>query len=354
MEKRIEELDENLLVPETNEGLAWYDVLQWGVEGKGWCDTAAPFDRLPGRAEGLVPDPVWQLSLHSAGLSLRFITNATHIAARWRLRFDQLAMPHMPATGVSGLDLYGRNDEGQWRRAGVGVPAEFPEVQTQLTNELDGESREYLVYLPLYNGVERVEIGVPQETSFAGVAPRKDRPIVFYGTSITQGGCASRPGMAYPAILDRWLDCPAINLGFSGNGKMDPEMADLLAELDPRVYVIDCLPNMTAELVEERAESFVTTLHNAHPKTPIILAEDRTHPMAAFQPAQALRNQTSRAALAKAVDNLRSTGIDSLRYLEGEEQLGTDREDTVDGSHPTDLGFWRMAKAFHRVLNDIT
>src|SRR5258705_7674130 len=131
---------------------------------------------------------------------------------------------------------------------------------------------ESLLHLPLYNGVSSVEIGLPKTATLARTTDRpKDRarPILFYGTSITQGGCASRPGMVHTAILGRRHDRPIINLGFSGNGKMEPELADLLAELDPAVYVLDCLPNMTAEEVEQRVEPFVRTLRKAHPTTPI-------------------------------------------------------------------------------------
>ena len=102
------------------------------------------------------------------------------------------------------------------------------------------------------------------------------KPLVFYGTSITQGGCASRPGMVHTAILGRWLDRPVINLGFSGNGTMDPEMADLMAELDPALYILDCLPNINAAQVAKRVVPFVRTLRKARPETPILLVEDLT------------------------------------------------------------------------------
>src|SRR5205085_2015483 len=140
--------------------------------------------------------------------------------------------------------------------------------------------REFLLYLPLYNGVSSVEIGIAKGSTLAkGPArpPERQKPIVFYGTSITQGGCASRPGMVHTAILGRRLDRPVINLGFSGSGRMEPAMATLLAELDPAVYVLDCLPNMSAAEVAERMEPFVRTLRKAHPRTPIVMAEDRLY-----------------------------------------------------------------------------
>ncbi len=120
---------------------------------------------------------------------------------------------------------------------------------------------QYLVYLPLYNGVKSVEIGIPKGRKIAAAAaPSHQKPIVIYGTSITQGGCASRPGMAWTSIVGRQLETPVINLGFSGSGKMEPAMADLLAELDPSVYVLDCLANMSPEMLAERVEPFVEKL----------------------------------------------------------------------------------------------
>jgi lysophospholipase L1-like esterase len=330
----------------------WHDIRDLVVEGKGWTDTKAFFDRLPAKAEGVVRKEVWGLSRHSAGLCVRFAVDATTISARWSLVSDRLAMPHMPATGVSGLDLYVKTDAG-WRWLAVGQPDRARENTSVLVKGLPPARREYLLYLPLYNGVSSVEIGVPEgcklEPGAAWPAGRR-KPIVFYGTSITQGGCASRPGMAHVAILGRRLDRPVINLGFSGNGLMEPELAALLAEIDPAVYVLDCLPNMTAKLVSERVEPFVRTLRKAHPATPIVLAEDRTYTNAAIVPSARERNATSRAALKAACERLKAEGVGNLHYLPGDTQLGPDGDDTVDGSHPTDLGFYRMADAFEKVL----
>jgi hypothetical protein len=279
----------------------------------------------------------------------RFVADATQISARWTLRQASLAMPHMPATGVSGLDLYVKADDG-WRWLAVGRPSQFPTNLQTLTTGLPPGRREFLLYLPLYNGVESVQIGLPANATLYLVPPRDTKPIVFYGTSITQGGCASRPGMTYAALVGRWLDRPTINLGFSGNGKMEPEVAALLAELDPAVYVINCLPNMNAEEVTERVEPLVQALRRARPQTPIVLLEDRWYANAFLLPGTRQRNETSRAALKAAYDRLLSSSVMGLHYLRGEGQLGADGEDTVDGSHPTDLGFMRMAEALRPVL----
>ncbi|MFH1264465.1 MAG: SGNH/GDSL hydrolase family protein, partial [Planctomycetota bacterium] len=231
------------VTPKVEEGVAWCDVQQWGVEGRGWTETKRYFDRLPAKAEGVVRAPVWGLSRHSAGMCIRFATDATEISARYELLSPNLGMPHMPPTGVSGLDLYAQDDQGTWRWVAVTRP-DAQAVKATFASSIPPGRRNYMVYLPLYNGVESLEIGVPADAAFEPVPPRSDKPIVYYGTSIAHGACASRPGMAFPSILGRRLDRPVVNLAFSGNGRMDPEVVELLAELDTAVYCIDCLPNM--------------------------------------------------------------------------------------------------------------
>jgi hypothetical protein len=350
-----ERLDPKLASSQPGESTLWFDVQHVGVEGKGWSETKAPYDRLPAKAEGVVRAPVWSLSRNSAGLCVRFATDATTIHARWTLTSNNLAMPHMPATGVSGLDLYVKTDGGQWRWLAVGRPTQATN-SVQLVSGIPAGTREYLLYLPLYNGVSSVEIGIPKDSMLAKAAPRpaaSRRPIVFWGTSITQGGCASRTGMVHTAILGRRLEREVINLGFSGNGKMEPEVAQLLAEVDAAVYVIDCLPNMVADEVTERVEPLVRILRKAHPDTPIVLVEDRTYTDAFLIASKLERNQQSRAALRKAYGRLAADGVLHLHYLEGEGLLGDDGEATVDSSHPTDLGFVRMADVFEKVLEPL-
>jgi hypothetical protein len=333
----------------------WYDLRAVGVEGQGWRDTKAPFDRLPARAEGVVRDAVWGLSRHSAGLCARFISDAPEIQARWTVTSTRLAMPHMAATGVSGLDLYVRGDDDRLHWLAVGQPREAGTTQTAvLAKGLPPGRREYLLYLPLYNGVSAIEVGVPDGHALAPGHPRPPdaaRPIVFYGTSITQGACASRPGMCHVAILGRRLDRPVINLGFSGNGKMEMELADLLAGIEAAVYVLDCLPNMTADEVAERVVPFVLRLRKTRPDTPILLVEDRTYADSPWLQSRREQNVARRAALKAAYEQLRSQGVSGLTYLEGAGLLEDDEEATVDGSHPTDLGFVRMADAFARPLS---
>jgi hypothetical protein len=347
-----EPLDASLAKPDG--AVLWYELNRLDVEGQGWNETKAPFDRLPARAEGVVRDPIWQLSRQSAGLCARFVTDATTVKARWTLTSENLAMPHMPATGVSGLDLYVKFD-GRWRWLANGRPS-AQTTSLDLATGLPAAEREYLLYLPLYNGVSSVEIGIAAEHRIAKAQPYAldhAQPIVFYGTSITQGGCASRPGMVHTAILGRRLARPVINLGFSGNGKMEPKLAELLAELDPAIYVLDCLPNMNADEVSQRVEPFISIIRRARPETPILLVEDRNYTDGFLVEGKRMRNEASQAALRAAYSRLVEAGDKHVGYLKGEHLLGDDGEGTVDTSHPTDLGFLRQASVFQSALEPL-
>lgn len=335
--------------------LAWTDIRMLNVEGRGWNETKAFFDRLPAKAEKMVRPPVWTLSRHSAGMLVRFVTGATRIHARWAVTSANLAMPHMSATGVSGLDLYVKRADGKWRWLAVGMPHARTN-SVELVSGLPPEEREYLLYLPLYNGTEFLELGVPAGESIRAAGawgPGNRKPILFYGTSILHGACASRPGMPHTAILGRRFHWPTINLGFSGNGKMEPELVELLAELDPAVYVLDCLPNMTVENTKERVEPFVRRLRQAHPETPIVLVEDRVFANAFMWPAVMKYHQDNHRELRAAFERLQKSRIKRLYYIKGDRLFGDDGEGTVDGSHPSDLGFVRQADVLAPVLKSL-
>lgn len=331
--------------------LQWADVRDWGIEGKGFENTEKWFDRLPSQAHGSVSDAVWNLSRHSAGMLVRFQTDATEIQIDYKVSSTNLAMPHMPATGVSGLDLYGVDEKGEWKWIAVYAPKAQENAGNFVTG-LEGIMREYIIYLPLYNGTEYLRIGVPKTNVFTPVKPRTIKPIVFYGTSITHGACASRPGMPHASILGRRLKTPILNFGFSGNGRMDIEVGKLLTELDAAAYIIDCLPNMNAAEVTAKTIPLVKLFRSTHPTTPIILVEDRSYSGNWAIASQKARNETSRQALRNEHQKLVEMGIAHLYYIDGEILLGEDRDDTTDGSHPSDLGFYRHANAFEPILRE--
>lgn len=321
----------------------WHNLDRLPLEGRGWTRTKTLYDRLPAEAEGVVREPVWSLSLNSAGMRYRFVTNATTIYGRWKVRRPNLALPHMPATGVSGLDLYVL-DNGQWRWVGAGRP-DKQENEKPMVSGLTKQKREFMLYLPLYNGIERVEVGLPDGATWEPAPDRyaNRKPIVFYGTSITQGGCASRPGMVHTSIIGRAIDWPTINLGFSGNGKTEPEMAKLLAQLDPAVYIIESLPNLTPSEALERLDPFLKILRTARPATPIVLVENVMYTDSAFVAARRTKVIEINTHLRSVFDRMIASGDKHLHYVAASQLYGGDGEDTVDGAHATDLGFLRMA-----------
>lgn len=330
----------------------WTDAKELGIGGKGWKNDSSVYWRLPAKAEGHVPDPVWELGKQTAGMYLHFFTDAPVIKARWGLSSESLGMPHFAPTGVSGLDLYVKTAGSSWHWLGTGKPRRLENLET-LVEGITKDRREYLLYLPLYNGITHLEIGIPRENKIEKTPSGTERSIVFYGTSIIQGGCASRPGMCSTAILGRRLNREIINLGFSGSGRMEPEVAGLLSELDPEIYFIDCLPNLEASEVAVRVEPFIRILRKAHPDTPIVLAEGITYDDAFLVKDRDLRNTESRKALRNAYENLLKSGVSNLYYQIAEGELGSDGEGTVDGTHPTDLGFMRQADAYELVIRSI-
>jgi hypothetical protein len=334
--------------------LEWTDARKLTLEGLGFKDVKSPYDRLPGRAEGVVPPAVWNLSRDSAGALVRFTAATPEIHARWTVTNQNLAGANITAIASSGLDLYARTDAGKWRWLGMGQP-KFPDSTAALITGIPAAEREFMVYLPLRNGVTSLEFGVPKGAPIQP-APRRaagSKPIVFYGTSITHGIGASRAGMTHVAMLGRTFHREVINLGFSGNGRMEPEVLKFVAELDPAVFVLDCLPNMGAQLVTERTVPGVKLLREAHPNTPILLVEDRNIQSGFLVETRRKANEANHAALREAFAALQTEKVPQVYYLEGANLLGEDGEGTVDGSHPTDLGFTRQAAEFERVLRPV-
>jgi len=343
-------IDNIPLQADAEHGLIWHDARALGVGGKGWADTARFYDRLPARAEGMIPADPWLMSRHSAGLCVGFRTDAAAIHARWTLGGEQLEGDCMCRVGMSGLDLYAEDPEGRWRWLGFGSPTGMETPDVLLAGDMPAGTRGYLLYLPLFNNVESLHIGIPAGAVIEGIVPFSGQSIAYYGTSIVHGYSASRPGMCHAAQLGRRLNRPMLNLGLAGAARMEPGIAELLAELDPAVYVLDPLPNMTAEQIGEWAEPFLRRLRQARPATPIVLVEDRSYGNAWLLPGPRERNRTSRAALRVVYERLLADNTPDLYYVPGESLLGDDDDGTADSSHPNDLGYYRMASALYPLL----
>ena len=337
-----------MISPQPNQ-TRWINIQDLAVEGRGWTETEHPYDRLPQKAKGVVNENIWNLSHDSAGMLVHFRSDTPELRVRGRLRKKQLAMGHMPLSGVSGVDLYVRVEEG-WHWMASARPEDTTDLDLIVFQDLPSQSREFLLYLPLYNGTEILEMGVEGSSRCEPVL-RKSRPIVFYGTSIVQGDCASRPGMAYVAILGRRLDWPTINLGFSGQGRAEPEVGLLLSELDPQIFVLDCLPNLQPDEVS-RMEGFVGILRQRHPTTPIVLVQSLEYPGGRVIPMRKERHLKSNGILREIQTRLSVTDP-NIFTVSSLGLIGADGEATVDGIHPTDLGMLRMAERMEPVLRQL-
>lgn len=315
------------------------------------------FARLEKKYEGIVRPPVWSLSRHSAGVAVRFQTNSSLVAVRWRLA-NYRTMGNMNNIGASGVDLYYLQDS-TWQFVDAGIP-DSASNESVIIRHMDSTDKKFCLYLPLYSAVDSLEIGVEETADITfDEKPGAEKPIIFYGTSITQGASASRPGMAYPTIISRSLGVETINLGFSGNGKFDPEIADLLSQTEARMFVIDCTPNSSPEIIRNQAPDFLKKLHRYQPDVPILLVESILREEAYLSQAPSdqfgglayIRAQNR--ALSEVYSAARGSGIANLYYLEGDHLIGEDHEATVDGTHLTDLGMYRIAQAVSDEINRI-
>ena len=315
-------------------------------------ETVSVYQRLPQQAKAQVRAEIWNLSTNSAGLAICFTSNAADIQVRYQVS-GSYAMPHMPATGVSGIDLY-QVDGNDWRICYGNY--HFGDT-IQYNYHIDaGESQSkddfsYCLYLPLYASVDWLEIGVPEQTRFQFQPAAEERPVVVYGTSIAQGACASRPGMAWTNILHRALACPVVNLGFSGNGRLEPDVLAFIREIDARLFILDCMANLPGEPETEITSRLVDAVLYLREKSgaPILLVEHAGYSNASTDVQQRERYAHTNRASQAAYQQLKAKGITEVYYLSHEE-LGLAPDSWVDYVHPSDYG---MVQQAHAILEKI-
>jgi hypothetical protein len=310
------------------------------------------YARFPKEYENKLRKDVWDLGQDAAGISIRFRTNATQITVRWTALFDNV-MDHMPATGIKGVDLYAYVGN-RWKYVNTarvkGKVNEFTLVKTN-----GAIFREYLLNLPLYDGVDSLSIGVNSNAEISLPEEKyliDKKPVVYYGSSIAQGGCASRPGMAFTNILSRALDRSFINMGFSGSGTFDIPVGEAMSEIDAALYIIDCNPNTQTELIYDRAVALVKLLKQKRPEIPILLVEGFYYVNGFGNPKESDQAKKN-AELKRAYATLQKAGLKQIYYKKGDGMIGDDYEGTVDGVHPNDLGMMRMAESLQPAIEKI-
>lgn len=296
-----------------------------------------------------LPERVAELSSNSSGISISFQTNSKSISIKWTLsKFNSLL--NMTSIAVNGLDLYGWNGK-KWQFIASAVPSSTSN-KGNVINHLDGKLRSYRFYLPLYSGVKNLEIGVDENAVIEKEPLQliRRKKVVIYGSSITQGASASRPGMAYPSIMGRDLNIETFNMGFSGSGKMEIQMADIIASMDADVYILDCVPNPTPDEIHERTVPFVKRLRSLKPDVPIIFVESIFRETGNWNSVIGNYITNQNKEFSKAYQQLIGENFQKLYYVSCNGVIGEDHEATIDGTHLTDLGFTRMASHIEKVL----
>ncbi len=351
--KRIEDIDPNFQVNTAVPGgtvffdprEAPFDIYGTVPNGEGrYCRLPLTF--IPECNEG-----VQTLAFHLAGACVRFSSDSHAMSVLWELA-DTGNMAHFTACGQSGMELFEETDHGARQIKNL-IPAMddghgCKRIQRASFPLPGGQMRHYALYLPLYNGLKQLLLGFePASNVSAGRIPAIQAPIVFYGSSITQGGCASKAGSCYTTVLARRLDAAQINLGFSGSARGEEAMARYIASLNMSAFVLDYDHNApTLEHLAATHERFFRIVREAQKDLPILLVSKPDFDSAPRE--NALRRNVILATYAHALE----AGDAHVWYVDGEQLFGKSDHDmcTVDGCHPNDIGFLRMADTIEPIL----
>lgn len=312
------------------------------VINRGWDSSHLAFSRLPSDAQSSFNSTAWNCSMHSAGVAVRFATNSRTIGVKYTL-WANTHMNHQAPTGTKGMDLYILNEGKEWRHVNTIRPADQRAQEGDFNVNLDGSMHEFMIYLPLYDGVTDMFVKIDDGAAISKGnydAIDASKRVVMYGTSILQGGCASRTGMSPTAILSRWLNAEVINLGFSGGGKMEKTAAEYMSKI-PNVaaFVVDPVPNCDDVMCRDLTYDFVKTLRDANPGVPVIMVEGPMYPYAwhnsYFAEYLPLKNKYFHDNYLKLLED----NPTNLYYVTYENLDGVEDDGTIDGIHLSDLGF---------------
>ncbi len=341
--------------------MVWHDPMQAAgsvMQNQAFTEEIHGYARLPKRAQAQVRDAVWSLAQNSAGLMVAFYTNSSDIEVCYTTTSSSYAMPHMPSTGVSGVDLYRIDSDGTEAycagRYSFGEEVKYTYKGLPANPSHHQQGFEYRLYLPLYNGVKSMQIGVTEGSEFRFIPTRQEQPIVIYGTSIAQGGCVSRPAMAWGTILQRRLDLPVVNFGFSGNGRLEPEVLKYICQTDARLYILDCLPNILEypiEQVEQLTYDAVKQIRRSS-ANPILLVDHVGYTTGDTNPQNRDYVVAANLASRRMYELLLAEGVENLYYIT-REQMGINYEMAVDGNHLTDYGMMQQADAIEQIVRKI-
>lgn len=345
---------------ESDQSWTLVDARDLRIINKGFDNTERFYARIPAYLKDSVRHDLWERQQCSSGIGVRFATDSKRIGVKYELLWNTHLI-HMADTGLKGTDLYIWEGDSAWRHVNTNRPylkdKEGKLVEATYVSNLDGEMHEYMVYLPLYDGVEQLWIKVDSGAMITPGNPELidlGKRIVAYGTSILQGGCASRTGMAASNIIGRELNCEVVNLGFSGEGKMDQCMARAMATIpDVDLFLLDPVPNCTEMMCDTLTYDFVKILRDARPDVPIVMLEGPIYPYARYDSFFKSYLPAKNAAFRRNYERLKAENPDNLYYVESTGLDGIEDDGTVDGIHLTDLGFRHYADKLTPILGKI-
>ena len=349
--KRIEELDKNFKV-ETNiqrENLKWYDAESAPFRIYGLIREEDRFCRVPQTVAQNVNEGVQTLSKNTAGGRVRFVTDSSYVVISAQM--DGVGkMVHFAFTGSAGFDLYTDEGDGQVYRGTFIPPFDITTGYESVFDFPSRTKRTITIHFPLYSNVKKLYIGLEEHARLQEASDYTHKtPIVYYGSSITQGGCASRPGNAYQAILSRLLDCDFINLGFSGSARGEDAIIDYINTLDMSIFVMDYDHNApTPEHLEATHEHMFKKIREKHPKLPIVML---TRPKVHLEEHEKQRVEIVERTYQNAIDG----GDSNVYFVKGSDLIRPEviETATVDNCHPNDSGFVSMAYALYDLIKSI-
>ncbi len=349
---KLENIDQNLILSKiTEKDVVFKNALEKPFSLHGVFHENGAYQRMPKEIAESVSESVGYLSGFTAGGRIRFRTNSEYIALKVvaKKSFDILSL--MPISGEFGFSVY---IDGKYLN--FIAPTQFDIIDKDPIYFdgivwLDPKEHDIEIYFPLYFTINDVFVGLKEGCSISEHPKYKYQdPIVFYGSSITQGGCASHAGNDYISLLSRWLNSDIINLGFSGSAKGEQEMANYLASLSPSIFVIDYDHNApTVEHLNKTHYNLYETIRKKHSLTPIVIIS---------KPDIEKKGQNyveRREVIKNTLKKAKELGDKNVYFIDGETLFGTKDRDacTVDDCHPNDLGFYRMAETIYPVLKNI-
>ncbi len=349
--------DTNLVLKKADsDGIIWFDPREepFGLVGFEWITQDSVYRRLPVHPDWEIREAVDHLANHTAGGQIRFRTNSKKIWIKVELR-EKSGMYHMPATGQSGFDLYMEDNGTQRYIKTARFPQDTIRYQVELFNSNVNQVCSFTINFPLYNGVNSVQVGLDEGAMVEAPNPFKiSGKFVIYGTSITQGGCVSRPGMAYSNIISRKLDVQFVNIGFSGNGRGEPALAHLINQISDVSFIILDYEANAKETIKNTLGPFVDILREKHANTPILIMSKIRYASAPVGSSADSSLVDLRDFQRNMVNEREADGDKNIYFLDGSKVLGDDyHECTVDGVHPSDLGSKRIADALILTINAI-